>query len=161
MLRDLFVGLCVGGALSGVAFLLTATFQNELEHQEILDNTLFTRQLSLTDGPKPLSGLNLRETELPNLDLSGANLARADLTSADLHGTDLRDANLSEANLHAADLTYANLFNSLISGANFTGADLTGANLEGLVFMPNLGGICYDDSTVWPEDFEIELPSSC
>src|SRR5699024_10015912 len=56
------------------------------EHQEILENTRYARQLSLANGPNPLSMLNLREADLCDLNLSEAKLSGTILTRAVLTG---------------------------------------------------------------------------
>ena len=81
------------------------------------------------------SRANLIEADFRGIDLNGANLSGADLTEADLRGVSLIKANLRGANLIKANLI----------GTNFTEADLIGADLTGAF---------YDNSTIWPSDFE-------
>ena len=171
MIRDGIVGLGVGIFVSLVALFITLSFQNEFEDQAILENTRFARQLSLMDGPKPLSGLNLRGAELPTLNLSRANLARADLTEANLAEADLTDAgligaDLTNARLTEADLSGAKLFGAALTNADLTWADLTGADLTDVHITrlyegETISGLCYDSSTVWPEGYEVGFAPTC
>lgn len=101
-----------------------------------------------------LDNVVLQEAKLVSSNLTGSSLYRANLRSADLAharltGADLISASLKSARLEAvefknANLSYADLSESDLPGANFEGADLTGAKFE---------NICYDDTTVWPENF--------
>lgn len=102
-----------------------------------------------------LSGLELKRTQLPEIDLQGAylrwadfqganlklaNLAWADLQKANLSDVilqqamlkeaKLRKVNLQWADLQGAQLQGANLFHSHLMCANFRGASLRLANLE-------------------------------
>jgi len=111
-----------------------------------------------------LSGANLTGADLKQADLSVADLTGADLTGADLTGADLSFANLSGAILGGANLVRAELGGADLTGADLTGADLTGAklllsNMYGTDIIgsePNLRQAVYDDSTMWPNDFNEE-----
>lgn len=83
----------------------------------------------LTDlnfGGRDLSGANLSRANLSEVRMLSANLSRAKLFSANLSGAKMLGANLTEANLTDTDLAGANLF-----GANLTGAHMLLANLSG------------------------------
>jgi uncharacterized protein YjbI with pentapeptide repeats len=129
-----------------------------------------------------LSEAKLSESGLSGADLSNANLSGADLFFTDLIGavmiaTDLSDAfameaglgdaNLSKADLSNADLTRAKLPGADLTEADLTGADLTQADLSGAdlsgadLSAAAVTGICYDDSTTWPEGFTPTDPPSC
>jgi uncharacterized protein YjbI with pentapeptide repeats len=87
--------------------------------------------------------------------LFGANLEGASLAGADLTGADLRDAILNSAMLSNADLSGADLSFAEVRWATFDGANLTGANLSELFLLDTaFDGVCFDDSTVWPEGFQ-------
>jgi uncharacterized protein YjbI with pentapeptide repeats len=73
-----------------------------------------------------LSGANLRDANLSDVDLRGASLSGARLRNANLSG-----ALLGGTNLSAADLRGANLSGTLLGGANLNSARLGGANLSG------------------------------
>ncbi|MDA7890200.1 leucine-rich repeat protein, partial [Akkermansiaceae bacterium] len=94
-----------------------------------------------------LTGANLTEAELGDLNLSGVISSgitgtptslpegfqiiggflvgpAVDLSGANLSGLNLTDANLAGANLSGANLSFANLTGADTSGVNFTGANL-------------------------------------
>ena len=122
-----------------------------------------------------LSGLNLKDAILPEIDLSGASLIRADferailfesnlsgttLLNANLRQTHLEQANLSEADLELADFTGAILNRANLSGANFYRANFKSANLSGAdlrgsknLETAHLYGAVYDPNTRFPENF--------
>jgi uncharacterized protein YjbI with pentapeptide repeats len=93
------------------------------------------RLLSQT-GIISMSGADLTDTNLNNLDLRYVSFWHTNLTSAQLKGADLRYANLSKSNLEGANLNGANL-----SDANLDGAVLDKASMKGTRFcntiMPN------------------------
>jgi len=137
-----------------------------IEHVKILDsgvdawNSWRDRHAGTTwpwDAPRPnLSGADLRDRDLREVnfsgvhlyrtDLRGSNLDQAQMTDADLTWADLRGANLLLADLTRADLAHANvsggadltaaqlvdasLVSAILEGANLAGADLTGADLR-------------------------------
>jgi len=68
-----------------------------------------------------MSGVILRDAELPGSNLGGASLNQANLAGA----------NLTEANLARADFRNANLRGAVLEGANLTGAKLQQADLCG------------------------------
>jgi uncharacterized protein YjbI with pentapeptide repeats len=126
-----------------------------------------------------LSGTTLERASLVGADLAGANMSFARLTGADLGDADLRRANLNRANLTdafllsanltRADLTEAYLDGTVLEDADLTDADLTGADLGladlrgegGLLRDTNLTGVCYDDTTTWPDGFTPPAPPDC
>jgi uncharacterized protein YjbI with pentapeptide repeats len=65
----------------------------------------------------------------PHCDLSGANLSDANLHDVDLTNANLMDTNLSGANLKGANLTHAMGIGANLSGTNMTGAILSTAGL--------------------------------
>ena len=80
----------------------------------------------------------------------GIDLNGADLQGINLSGANLREANLFVANLRQANLNGANLEGVDLGGADLHGADLRRANLGGA----DLRGAKYDDSTMWPVNFD-------
>jgi uncharacterized protein YjbI with pentapeptide repeats len=131
-----------------------------------------------------LAGLQLNGANFVQADLSGANLTGTDLslqpaTPAEF-GTPAIPAKstfMQGVNLCHAVLTGANLSNALLVNANLTGVDLTSTRLTGAVLngadmsqatMPSdttskespLSGIFYDNSTVWPKDFQPPPPGA-
>jgi uncharacterized protein YjbI with pentapeptide repeats len=90
-----------------------------------------------TEYPKEtihLQGVNLRETDLTQVDLHGALLTQADLRWAILKGADFRGAVLKRTALRQADLRGANLRGAQCHEAVLTGANLRGAMLKGAAF---------------------------
>lgn len=85
--------------------------------------------------------------------LEGTNLARVRLRYAGLFNQNMQRANLSGANLWGADLRFADLRGANLSGANLRRANLGGAKLTGA----NLWDAVYDEHTVWPEGFNVDL----
>lgn len=108
----------------------------------------------LIDEEQSLSGINLSNARLPNLNLNsidlenslfegtylwnanfaeaflyGSTLFDAELKKANLHHANLSRANLSKSNLQEADLRGANLFMAVLKEADLRDADLTGAYL--------------------------------
>ena len=101
-----------------------------------------------------LANIDLRDSNLSGAELSGADLRLSDLSKADLNSTRLRYAELGgttlrNASLRAADLTLARLRgadlrgadlrgeewgNTLLVSTDLTGADLRGANLRNAAF---------------------------
>ena len=81
-----------------------------------------------------LANVNLRKANLRSADLSGANLSGADLSAAQLKYVDLRNANLSEALLFEASLNLARLRGANFRRANLTDVDLEDANLDSALF---------------------------
>lgn len=160
---ELVTALVIGLLLAVFAFFMTWRLETQhFERQQVLENTRFARQLSLTGDstspnestpPRPsdslpLSGLSFVEAELNGLDLSGADLSHADLTDANLswgtfNGAKLFDATLtgasltgssfSDANILGADFTGANLTYTFLDGAHLNDANFTGADLTGAV----------------------------
>lgn len=81
-----------------------------------------------------LIGANLARTNLTNANLGGANLTGANLTNANFTGAVLQAAslvnvNFTSTNLTRTDLSYANLVNTNFRSAILTNTDLAGANL--------------------------------
>ena len=76
-----------------------------------------------------LSGLNIGQYDLKNVDLAGANLSKAYLVHTDFHG-----ANLNNANLAGAYLNGARLSKVFLVGTNFRKAELELANFAEATF---------------------------
>jgi hypothetical protein len=102
-----------------------------------------------------LSGADLSGADLSIADLRGANLHGADLRGAKLRGADLDKADLREADLCEVDLRWTDLREAYLTGAIFSQSDLVGANLSRVnLDKVDLHGAQYDDTTMWPKDFE-------
>jgi uncharacterized protein YjbI with pentapeptide repeats len=139
-----------------------------LINQESLDATFFKtnqeRLQKLYDIAETnnciLEIKNLKNANLPGIDLSEAslsreNLAYSNLSNANLFDTDLQEANLEgttldgatimwsnlaganlcKASLENADLRWTNLNGSDLTKTNLRNANLAGANLEGAKFV--------------------------
>jgi uncharacterized protein YjbI with pentapeptide repeats len=78
---------------------------------------------------------NLHQLDLTVADLSGAYVQDADLGRASLAGADLSKANMIHANLSGANLLGIYLSRAMLFGAKLTGADLTRANLQGAILQ--------------------------
>jgi uncharacterized protein YjbI with pentapeptide repeats len=88
-----------------------------------------------------LRNVNLPFIEIQKANLSGANLFGANLSKASLFGANLSKATLFGANLSKATLSKVNLSEASLSGANLSGADLSGADLrEASLSGANLSG---------------------
>lgn len=122
-----------------------------------------------------LSGANLEEANLGGVSANMADLGDTNLSHAFMGGASLVGARLSSANLQHAELEGA-----VLIGANLSGANLSGANLIGVLIFPaeflddtvlrldpvlsslnatqreqvlvttSLGGVVFDDETIWP-----------
>ena len=101
-----------------------------------------------------LSCVDLRESDLRASNLLGANLLGSSLQAANLSASVLRNADLRGADLRGADLRGASL-----QDANLIGANLIGA--QGLEGDAILCGVLADDTTRWPQGFNIELHRNC
>ncbi|MBX2997544.1 MAG: pentapeptide repeat-containing protein [Caldilineaceae bacterium] len=101
--------------------------------------------------------MDMRDVYLPDINLSNANLSealltRATLANANLSGARLSRTNFVSANLSGVNLTGADLTRALLQSSDLRGADLTDAILDNA----NFAGSRYDDSTIWPEGFDVE-----
>jgi hypothetical protein len=105
-----------------------------------------------------LSGAYLLGTDLRGVVLNQANFFEADLSEADLRGARLFAAQffkvrLTRANLSGADLLWANLFGANLTRASFFGANLLGANLsEANLSRANLRGTALVDADLTDAD---------
>lgn len=104
-----------------------------------------------------LRGTHLEGAYLEGAQLQGAKLRGAQLQNADFESDPDPDLTLPAANLEGASLEGANLSGAKMRGANLSGANmrsviLSGAEIEGA----NLSRIAYDETTVWPQGFEVE-----
>ncbi|MEE9318918.1 MAG: pentapeptide repeat-containing protein [Granulosicoccus sp.] len=151
---------------------------HSLDHRvgESLDNNpesqLHIRAKALTDFIADNIGLIGQET---NYSVSAEELeqvtgSRPDLTGPRLIGQKFESQSLSNANLENADFRFTSMYEVDLSGANLRGADFTGAaftrvDLSGADLTgANLSdirseSIWYDDKTVFPEGFDITMPS--
>jgi uncharacterized protein YjbI with pentapeptide repeats len=113
------------------------------EHVRILKQGVKTWNEWRKDNPQiigDLSGLDLREADLFNVNLSFADLSKAALDGAVLSHANLSQANLREAglirailikaNVREADLSRARLGSVRLLEANLTGANLSEADLR-------------------------------
>jgi len=131
-----------------------------------------------------LANLQLKGANLVQADLTGANLAGTDLSyqaaTKPAQGTPatagqptflqgvnlchavLTGANLSNAYLVNANLTGVDLTTTVLSGAVLNGADLSGATVPSDPAVKDglLKGIYYDETTVWPKDFQPPEPGA-
>ena len=88
-----------------------------------------------------LDDANLTEADLFQTNLSGANLKMATLSKADLSGAKLINAALYKADLSQAVLLEAELSNGDLRATNLSGADMRGVNAQGADFSEaNLKG---------------------
>lgn len=97
------------------------------KHQKWLDNEEGGERADLSDTEIPhcLEGVNLAEANL-----AGANLAEANLSCVNLYRANLYHANLQHANLHEAFLEEANLVGADLTQAGLCWADLGAADLR-------------------------------
>ena len=79
---------------------------------------------------KPNFIFNLSGADLSNFNLRNINFTETNLSGANLTNTDLRDANLGRANLRGANLSGTNLRDAWLRDAFLDGANLSGANLR-------------------------------
>lgn len=121
-------------------------------------------EASLADAV--LYGTDLRGASFEGADLRGATFDRADVSSADF-----READLRGATFHAAIVS--------IVSPDFSGSDLRGTDFsplsdarwprEGYDFLQdtmldvNFERVCWDSTTVWPQEFEPppSAPDAC
>ncbi|WP_347059663.1 pentapeptide repeat-containing protein [Blastococcus sp. HT6-30] len=107
-----------------------------------------------------LRGAFLQLSSASGVLLANADLTRASLLGAHMDGADLRGAVLDETILGDADLRGANL-----AGVDMTTSDFIGATVQccgdDVIHPPNLDGVCYDDSTLWPEEHRPVAPPEC
>jgi len=83
--------------------------------------------------------LDLKNADLPGINLHGARLDPVDLTEANLSGADLAHIGLGMSNLSKANLADANLLDAGLRGANLTQAKLMRADLHtAIIYQANL-----------------------
>ena len=160
------------GAYLGSSNLSGALFwRADLSGANLFDANLSKANLAEAN----LNGVDLRFTDLREIELAGASLVDANLSGVDLTGTSLNGINLSGADLSAAnlsgvDLGHARLIGADLTGANLNGAilawaDLTGANLSNADLKnthlgwsqlqgTDLRGALYTEGTIWPINFD-------
>lgn len=76
-----------------------------------------------------LSGVDVSQAYLPQLDLEKASLSKANFSKANLFGATLSHAVLQYANLSEADVSEANLSGALLTMANLSKTNLSHSNL--------------------------------
>ena len=136
-----------GAKLEG-AYLYRASLVNAKLEGANLEGANLTRAWFIYAN---LTRSKLATANLEGVSFYGANLSGVNLRRANLRGVDLSEANLSGANLNKANLHFADL-----EGANLSGANLSGVNLRRVVLhFANLSGVKYDDSTLFPEGFNM------
>ena len=113
-----------------------------------------------------LSGLDLRQLYLFEVNLMGSNLSGVDFRRACLIGANLSQANLSGANLGGAYLNEASLREANLSNANLTDAqmdnvDLLRANLSGTCLAPAKGATDSVPTGVLTETSASTLTQAC
>ncbi len=92
-------------------------------------------------GKRDFASYELKELNLPRVDLSNAVFHQANFHRTNLHGANLISANFGRANLSRANLRDANLTKAYLSNADLEGADLRGADLSGAYLLnANLRG---------------------
>jgi Pentapeptide repeats (8 copies) len=151
-IRYVLTTLVVGLAAIPLALFVIARMGRDLGEQGALQEGLLPIRLRFLEKRLPISraaetaasppldlnltGVDLREAVLPDIDLK-----RADLTGALLEGADLRAATLRETRLLDADLRKTDLREAQLQGADMRGADLGGARVN---------GARHDRATRWP-----------
>ncbi len=78
-----------------------------------------------------LTGVDLMQQDLTNLDLSGLKMNKGQFLTSDLSGASLAGSNLNHANFEGARLVDADLSGADLRHAQLAGVDLQGANLVG------------------------------
>jgi hypothetical protein len=101
-----------------------------------------------------LSGAQLVYREMREADFTGANLTRARLQGSDLRAAKFVRANLTDTSFHKADLRGADLSRAKVRNADFTQAHLEGANMRVVTLETADLKATYDDSTLWPDNFD-------
>ena len=114
------------------------------QHRHWVDATLDPRLVAAPPGRANLTGSELAEFDLHDVDLRGATLKKVDLRGANLAGANLATANLTGANLAGANLTAANLKRCTLVDADLRGATLNGTQLR----MEDLKGALYDEANL-------------
>lgn len=93
--------------------------------------TVIGRRKWVLQEMEQLHVINLRRTNLSNIDLRKSHFERANLRGCNLERINLMEASLAWAFLGGANLKAANLMKANLQGANLAGANLMGANLRG------------------------------
>lgn len=106
--------------------IVLAKHQKWLDHEEGGERA----DLSDTEIPRYLEGVNLAEANLAGANLAEANLSYANLYRANLYGAKLHHACLDEACLEGANLVGADLTQACLCRADLGAADLRHANLS-------------------------------
>jgi thiosulfate/3-mercaptopyruvate sulfurtransferase len=108
-------------------------FETTTPHKDIRD-TIYQTAATVGANRVMLTGHDLNNINLYNLDLSGAKMNKTKMRNAQmvqtkLNGTSLEHADLTRANLQDANLANAKLFMAKMTEANLTNAILTDAYL--------------------------------
>lgn len=173
--RDLVIGQIISGLVAGTVVTvagvvisnglstrLAADQQEQQDRSEeaaqILENMRFVRQVVMVvDGPRPLSGLDLRGAsfsldfkcaepegyspytrvclDLSRSNLSGGTLAGSDISEADLSGSDFVGAAMLAITMDRtiaidADFSHASFQKSSLTQNDFLGSSFSGADLH-------------------------------
>lgn len=144
-------GTLVTGSALGEIKLWQASSQANTVRKEVAENV-----------SKLLGTKNCRECDLSGGDLRNFNLNEVELQSANLSGADLSGANLNDAKLQNAILFKTNLEGANLENANLEGANLEKARLEGTINLQKakLTGAIMPDGKVNLENTYIESGKS-
>ncbi|MEM8936226.1 MAG: pentapeptide repeat-containing protein [Pseudomonadota bacterium] len=104
-----------------------------------ISKAYFEAQRNTPEDERAVLDVDLRDAQLPRLEVDRAfmrrwNFARANLARAQLWSANLESAYLGEANLESVYLGEANLESAKLYGANLESANLGDANLENANF---------------------------
>lgn len=139
LIRDVLVALLIGMVLVGAQTYLDGKREARVRSAENqraqlvdrLENLKAIRERSDRNAKDDLlaAQLNLSGKDLHEMDLSNLNLSGANLYDANLRGADLTETNLKGAQLQQADLRGATLIATQFDGADLSNADLREATL--------------------------------
>jgi hypothetical protein len=105
-----------------------------------------------------MTGQNLKGADFFYRKLRGANFSNSDMTrarfgSSDLRGANFQSGNLDRATFEAADLREASFRDAKLIEVNFLSARLEGVDFSGATFKDCDFRATYDESTIFPKDF--------
>jgi hypothetical protein len=112
--------------------------------------------LNLDMSGENLQGVALLYRNLKNADFSEANLSESNFQGSDLRGTSFKDSNLTDARIHLADLRGADFRGANMTNTNLGKSRVEGANFQNSIFENVIMTVTYDESTKWPEGFNLE-----
>jgi uncharacterized protein YjbI with pentapeptide repeats len=98
----------------------------------------------------------IRRTKLNDTDMSNTNITEASITSLDASNLKLKNSQIVDTDIESVDLSNASFEGANLEGSTLRkvilfGADLQETNLESVIF----NGILYDESTRFPDNFEV------